>query len=246
MNGYDLLRVLWATFLGLGIIAMGILTFTSKGEPGIGFRIGYTYLSERARRKSNRVSGIGTVLTGFLLIILSPFLSFPRLAALLLLGIGTTMLLAYLTAKREYELEEFSEGAPEKPGKAIKTPNLKGYIALQAAFLAIFAGLCIAGRVPRETAIVIGGALLLLLALTFLVSRPLVFQLAPGFSGIMARKFARALTLVSGLTTAEMALAALGYEPGPLGVVLLIMASLGVIFYAAFIALTGAYEEGYY
>jgi hypothetical protein len=62
----------------------------------------------------------------------------------------------------------------------------------------------------------------------------------------MARKFARALTLVSGLTTAEVALAALGYELGPLGIVFLLIISLGVIFYAAFTALTGAYEEGYY
>ncbi|CAD5243441.1 hypothetical protein [Thermococcus camini] len=246
MEPYTLLRIIWAAFLGLGMIAAGVITFTSKGEPGIGFRIGYIYLSERARRKANRVSGIGTVLTGFLLIILSPLLSFPWLAVLLLLGLGTTMLIAYLVAKREYELEELSEKAPEKPGKVIKPPNLKKYIALQTAFLAIFTGLCIAGRVPRETAIVLGGALILLLALTFLVSRPLVFQLAPKFKGKMAMSFARALTLVSGLTTAEIALAALGYEPGPLGVVLLLMASLGVIFYAAFIALTGAYEEGYY
>ncbi len=149
-------------------------------------------------------------------------------------------------AKREYELEELPEKAPEKPGKVIKPPDLKKYITLQTAFLAIFTGLCITGRVPRETAIVLGGALILLLALTFLVSRPLVFQLAPKFKGVMAKRFAKALTLVSGLTTTEVALATLGYETGPLGVVLLLMTSLGVIFYAAFIALTGAYEEGYY
>ncbi len=246
MEGVELLRILYGTFLGLFLIIAGVLTFTAKDEPGIGFRISYTYLSKKARRKANRISGIGTAITGVSLMVLSPLLSFAWLAVLLLLSIGTTVLFAYLTAKREYELEELSEKAPEKPGKVIKPPNLKKYIALQTAFLAIFTGLCIAGRVPRETAIVLGGALILLLALTFLVSRPLVFQLAPKFKGKMAMSFARALTLVSGLTTAEMALAALGYEPGPLGVVLLLMTSLGVIFYAAFIALTGAYEEGYY
>lgn len=246
MEGYGLLRIIWAAFIGLGMIAAGILTFTSKGEPGIGFRIGYTYLSERARRRANRVSGIGTVLTGVFLIILSPFLSFAWLAVFLLLGLGTTMLFAYLTAKREYELEELSTKAPEKPGRMIEPPNLKVYIGLQAAFLGFFALSSARGSVSNETTLVIGGALLLFLALTVLFSRPLVFQLAPGFSGIMARKFARALTLVSGLITAEITLAALGYEPGPLGVVLLLTTSLGVIFYAAFIALTGAYEEGYY
>ena len=246
MEGYGLLRIIWAAFIVLGMIAAGILTFTSKGEPGIGFRIGYTYLSERARRRANRVSGIGTVLTGVFLIILSPFLSFAWLAILLLLGLGTTMLFAYRTAKREYELAELSKEAPKNPERRIEPPTLKTYIGLQAIFLGIFVLFSAAGSASNETTLVLGGALFLLLALTVLASRPLVFQLAPGFSGIMARKFARALTLVSGLITVEIALAALGYEPGPLGVVLLLMTSLGVIFYAAFIALTGAYEEGYY
>ncbi|NJE05807.1 hypothetical protein E3E36_06550 [Thermococcus sp. M36] len=246
MDGYELLRILWAAFIGLGIIAAGVLTFTSKGEPGIGFRIGYTHISERARRRANRVSGIGTILTGVFLIILSPFLTFAWLVAVLLLGLGTTTLLAYLAAKREYAIEEFSKEAPKGSGRKIEPPNIKTYIVLQAAFLGVFALFSAMGNVSRETSPIIGGALILLLALTFLTSRPLVFQLAPSFSGVMARKFAGALTLVSGLITAETTLVALDYEPGPLGVVLLLMTSLGVIFYAAFIALTGAYEEGYY
>ncbi|WP_297089801.1 hypothetical protein [Thermococcus sp.] len=245
MEPYTLLRILWAAFIGLGIIAAGVLTIASKGEPGIGFRIGYTYLSERARRRANRVSGIGTILTGVFLIILSPFLTFAWLVAVLLLGLGTTTLLAYLAAKREYELGELSEEAPKRPGRRIEPPNLKAYIVLQAMFLGIFVLSSTAGDVSRESTLILGGALILLLALTVLASRPLVFQLAPRFSGIMARKFAGALTLVSGLITAEIALTALGYEPGPLGAVLLPVISLGVIFYAAFIALRGAYEEGY-
>jgi len=56
-------------------MAMGFLTFTAKDEPGIGFRVGYTYLSKRARIKANRVSGIGVMITGLGLMVLSPFLS---------------------------------------------------------------------------------------------------------------------------------------------------------------------------
>ncbi len=56
MEGVELLRIIWAAFLGLFLIAMGFLTFTAKDEPGIGFRTGYTYLSKRARRKANRAS----------------------------------------------------------------------------------------------------------------------------------------------------------------------------------------------
>ena len=62
MNGYELLRILWAVFLGVFIIIAGLLTLTSKDKPGIGFRIGYTYLSERARRTANRVASAGTIL----------------------------------------------------------------------------------------------------------------------------------------------------------------------------------------
>lgn len=39
--------MLYGVFLGLAFVIGGILGATSKGEPGIGFRIGYTYLSER-------------------------------------------------------------------------------------------------------------------------------------------------------------------------------------------------------
>ncbi|ACJ17420.1 hypothetical membrane protein, conserved [Thermococcus onnurineus NA1] len=51
MEPYLLLRILYALFMGAFLIAMGMLTFTARDEPGIGFRIGYTYLSKQAREK---------------------------------------------------------------------------------------------------------------------------------------------------------------------------------------------------
>ncbi len=115
MEGYELLRILWAVFLGTFLIIAGLLTSKAKDEPGIGFRIGYTYLSERVRRRANRISGIGTIITGPLMA-LSP--SPDKLAgdtpARLL---GTTILLAYLAAKHGYELEELSKEVPGKRGE---------------------------------------------------------------------------------------------------------------------------------
>ncbi|NJE61516.1 SdpI family protein [Thermococcus sp. 21S7] len=224
-----------------------MLTFTSKGEPGIGFRIGYTYLSERARRKANRVSGIGTILTGIALVLLSPFLPMPWPFAVIIAGLGGTLLLAYLTAKREYELEELSKEAPEKPGRRIEPPRVGKYITLQAFFAGLSFVLLLAGKLPRDPGVVLIAILqLFLLALTVFVSRPLVFQLAPKFNGKMALGFARAMAAVSAMVVLQLAVAALNPKASPLLVILMLLISLGAVFYAAFTALTSAYEEGYY
>ncbi|GAB6136259.1 SdpI family protein [Thermococcus prieurii] len=247
MNGHELLRILYGLFLGIFLIIAGVLTFTSKGEPGIGFRIGYTYLSERARRKANRVSGIGIVLTGVAFIVLSPFLPMPWLMAVIVLGLGVTVLLAYLVAKREYELEELSEEAPEKPGRRIEPPSVRKHITLQLMFAGVSFALILTGEVPRDPGIILVASIqLFLLALTVLVSRPLVFQLAPKFKGEMAFGFARAMTVVSAMIALQLAVVALSPKASPLLVVLMLLVSLGAVFYAAFVSLTSAYEEGYY
>ncbi|WP_245608270.1 SdpI family protein [Thermococcus guaymasensis] len=247
MNGYELLRILYGLFLGIFLIIMGALTFTSKGEPGIGFRIGYTYISERARRKANRVSGIGTILTGVTLVLLSPFLPMASLFAVVILGLGGTLVLAYFTAKREYELEELSTEAPEKPGRRIEPPKVGNYIALQLIFAGISFALILTEKVARDSGIILIASLqLFLLTLTVLFSRPIVLQLAPKFQGKMALGFARAMTAVSAMMTLQLVVVALNPKPSPLLAVLLLFVSLGTIFYAVFIALTSAYEEGYY
>ncbi|WP_457750825.1 SdpI family protein [Thermococcus sp.] len=246
MNGYELLRILYGLFLGLFLIIMGALTYTSKGEPGIGFRIGYTYLSERARRKANRVSGIGTIISGILLILFSPFLPMGWLVAFLLLGLGATVFFAYTTAKREYELEELSKEA-EKPGRKIEPPRVGKYIALQAVFAGLSFVLVLTGELPRDSGFALIALLqLFLLALTALVSRPIVFQLAPRFKGKMAIGFAKAFTVVSAMVTLQLVVVVLKPNATPLLAIPLLLISLGAIFYAAFLALTSAYEEGYY
>jgi len=246
VNGYELLRILYGLFLGVFLIVMGALTFTAKDEPGIGFRIGYTYLSERARRRANRVSGAGIMLTGVLLILLSFFLPMPWLMAVLLSCFGVIIPVTYLVAKREYELEELSEEAPEKPERKIRPPRVGKYLALQTVFVGLSLVLLINGKLPdREISILIF-VQLFILGLTLLASRPIVFQLAPKFKGKMALGFAKAMTVVSGMISLLLAVSALKGNTNPLFVVLLLLISLGAVFYAAFVALTSAYEEGYY
>lgn len=191
MNGYELLRILYGLFLGVFLIIMGVLTFTSKGEPGIGFRIGYTYISERARRRANRVSGAGIMLTGVLLILLSFFLPMPWLMAVLLSCFGVIIPVTYLVAKREYELEELSEEAPEKPERRIRPPRVGKYLALQTVFVGLSLVLLINEKLPdREISILIF-VQLFILGLTLLASRPIVFQLAPKFRGKKWRSASR-------------------------------------------------------
>jgi hypothetical protein len=62
----------------------------------------------------------------------------------------------------------------------------------------------------------------------------------------MAVGFARAMTVVSVMVTLELLLIATNSKLGPLGAVLLLLISLGAVFYAVFKSLLSAYEEGYY
>ena len=155
MNPYPLLRVLYGLFLGLAFVIGGTMTLTSRGEPGIGLRIGYTYLSERARERANRVTGIGSILLG-LLLMLSPFF-LPLYAMFVLLMVGVISLLGtgYTVAKREYELEELSMEAPAKPGRKIERPRARKYLILQSTFAGFSIALLIAGKLPQETGFLI-------------------------------------------------------------------------------------------
>ena len=54
------------------------------------------------------------------------------------------------------------------------------------------------------------------------------------------------MTVVSGMISLLLAVSALKPDVSPLFGILLLLISLGAIFYAVFVALTSAYEEGYY
>ncbi|WP_461863593.1 SdpI family protein, partial [Thermococcus sp.] len=225
--GVELLRVLYTLFMGSFLIIAGVLTYTSKGEPGIGFRIGYTYLSERARRKANRVAGIMTIATG---------------AVLIIAGLLSSVAIAYIVAKREYELEELSLEAPAGKEREIKPPNVRKHLTFQ--LLCLIGVLLLSPKLPRESTLFMCALILLFISLTIFASRPLVFQLAPGFKGRMAEGFALSMSCASLmlliLATAE------AFNVSTLGGLFIGFLALGVLFYGVFKALVSSYEEGYY
>ncbi|WP_456396039.1 SdpI family protein [Thermococcus sp.] len=244
MNPYTLLRMMWATAIGLLFIAGGIMAYRVKeewGYPGIGFRIGYTYLSKRAWREANRFSGAALTLLGVTIIALSPFLTMLRLMVVMLAGISVVLLLSYIIARRAYELDEMGQPTPEMPG----APKPGGHLAYQLALIASLIFLAVhRGKLPEVA--FLAGIMTFLLFLTALFTRPLVFQLAPGFKGKMAGGFAPALSTISTLLFLFGIIEALNASLSPLWGVALTFISLAVIFWAVFKSLVSAYEEGYY
>ncbi|GAB6102862.1 hypothetical protein JCM16138_20850 [Thermococcus atlanticus] len=248
MNPYTLLRMMWATAIGLLLIAGGIMAYRVKeewGYPGIGFRIGYTYISKRAWREANRFSGAALTLLGVAIIALSPFLTMLRLMAVMLAGISVILLLSYIIARRAYEFDEMGQPAPESPGRRIEAPKLGGHLAYQLALITSLIFLAVRKGKFSEVAF-LAGIMAFLLFLTALFTRPLVFQLAPEFKGKMAGGFALALSIISTLLFLFGIIEALNASLSPLWGVALTFLSLAVIFCAVFKSLVSAYEEGYY
>lgn len=248
MNPYTLLRVMWATAIGLLLILGGIMAYRVReewGYPGMGFRIGYTYLSKGAWKEANRFSGLALVILGVAIIALSPFVPMFLLMAVMLAGISATLLLSYIIARRAYELDEMSQPAPEKPGKKIEAPKLRGHLIYQLVLIAllILAGI---GSGKLHDVGFLAGIMAFLLFLTALFTRPLVFQLAPEFRGRMAGGFALALSTISTLLFLFGLIIALNISLSPLWGIALTFLSLAVIFWAVFKSLVSTYEEGYY
>ncbi len=116
-----------------------VLAFRGRRNPLIGFRVGYTYHSERVWRKVNTFSGLAMLAISLLLLGIAlhgvPINVFVLMAVALLLGI---VFAGLIMAKREYELEELSTEAPEKPkGKILRT-DIKPYLLLQLGFMAFY------------------------------------------------------------------------------------------------------------
>lgn len=116
-----------------------VLAFRERRNPLIGFRVGYTYHSERVWRKVNTFSGIAHALVSVLLLGLA-FLGVSLnvfILAMTSLSIGV-LFVGLVMAKREYELEDISTEAPEKPtGERLKG-SVKPYLITQLAFLGLY------------------------------------------------------------------------------------------------------------
>ncbi|ASJ02646.1 hypothetical protein A3L09_04910 [Thermococcus profundus] len=127
-------------FISLTLLAAGLLTyaFRNKRNYFIGFRVGYTYMSERAWRETNAFAGLFmAVFSIFLLGLALAGVEIPVFTLVMLAGVILLMVAGFRIAKRAYEEEELSIEAPEKPPERIRV-SVKPYLTLQLLGLAAY------------------------------------------------------------------------------------------------------------
>ena len=125
----------------LVLLVSGILTlaFRNRRNYLIGFRVGYTYHSDRAWKKTNTFAGAFSIAYSLILLLLVfTGVSLQVFVFIAIAFVITEVFLDTWIAKREYELEELSREAPEKPtGERIEA-NVKPYLLVQLAFLGLY------------------------------------------------------------------------------------------------------------
>lgn len=130
-------------FVSLVLLLGGLLAlaFRKRRNPLIGFRVGYTYHSERVWEKVNTFAGVFSVVYSLFLLALAFYGVSRNIFTLGVVGFVIIQLFIGLwMAKREYELDELSEEAPEKPPATGKTEgaSIKPYLLIQLGFLAFY------------------------------------------------------------------------------------------------------------
>lgn len=127
-------------FVALSLLVAGVTTlaFRKRRNPFIGFRVGYTYHSKRAWERTNTTIGVFFVV-GSLVLLLLAFEEIP-LNVFILVSIAFSFVGIFIgmaIAKREYEMEDLSTEAPEKPSEELRI-NMTPYLIAQVAFLGAY------------------------------------------------------------------------------------------------------------
>lgn len=127
-------------FIAVGLLMAGLLTLTFRNRRQflIGFRIGYTYQSERAWKKTNTFAGVFMVVFSLFLLLLA-FMEVPINGFVIVMIAGTFIMTVAgtLIAKRTYEEEDISTEAPKRPGELIRI-DIKPYLLIQLSALALY------------------------------------------------------------------------------------------------------------
>lgn len=121
------------------LLVAGLLTlaFRNRRQYAVGFRIGYTYMSEKAWRKANTFAGLYMVSFSLLLLLLAlTGIGTNTFVLIMIAGILVLLFAGTLVAKREYEVEDLSQEA-EKPGKRIEV-DVGPYLLAQLSALALY------------------------------------------------------------------------------------------------------------
>ncbi|WP_456366227.1 DUF1648 domain-containing protein [Thermococcus sp.] len=148
------------TLISLILLLSGLLTlaFRNRRNSFVGFRIGYTYQSDLAWKKTNTFAGLFIIGLSLLLLPLAFIGVAPNAFVLIMLaGVLILIPLGTAVARKAYELEELSTEAPEKPQKLVEI-NVRPYLILQ--ILALLTYLLLAAvlweRLPGRVAIHFG------------------------------------------------------------------------------------------
>jgi len=144
-------------FVSLLLLGAGLVTlaFRNRRNRVIGFRVGYTLHSERVWWKVNTFVGLYLIACSLLLLALREALPLEVFIALTAVIVLSGTIAGTLLARREYELEELSTEAPEKPPATGKGTDVKPYVLLQLGLLGSYLLLAVLlwDKLPERMAI---------------------------------------------------------------------------------------------
>jgi uncharacterized membrane protein len=126
--------------ISLTLLFAGLLTFAFRNRRNyfIGFRVGYTYMSDKAWRETNTFAGLFMMLFSiFLLGLALAGVGILVFTLIMLAGVVFLTVAGFRIAKRAYEEEELSMEAPEKPTGKIEV-NVKPYLTAQIVGLVAY------------------------------------------------------------------------------------------------------------
>ncbi|NJE54688.1 DUF1648 domain-containing protein [Thermococcus sp. 21S9] len=131
-------------FVSLLLLWAGLVTlaFRNRRNRLIGFRVGYTWHSERVWRKVNTFGGLSLIVYSIILLCLAIYgVSMNAFTIAVVVFVVAESLIGTWMAEREYELEELSKEAPDKPPATevgIPMTSIKPYLLVQLGLLGFY------------------------------------------------------------------------------------------------------------
>ncbi|WP_457741487.1 DUF1648 domain-containing protein [Thermococcus sp.] len=129
-------------FISLFLLGTGLLTLALRNRRNrfVGFRVGYTYHSDKVWRKVNTLTGAISVVYSLFLLGLALHGVSPGVFVFLIVAfVFGVMIIGVQVARREYELEELSREAPEKPPlMEIEGESPRPYLVIQLLLLLVY------------------------------------------------------------------------------------------------------------
>ncbi|WP_258083180.1 SdpI family protein [Thermococcus thermotolerans] len=147
---------IFGLFISATMFFAGLLTYLYRDRPNhaIGVRIGYTFQSREAWRRTNEFAGKAFMVLGVLLGILSFTGNVALLTVAMLVGTALIIKRSFTIARETVELEDISTPAVGEP-KPISKVDVRPYLAVQGVLLASYLILLAVswGRMPEIIAV---------------------------------------------------------------------------------------------